>query len=431
MKPISSLTDFAALRSLRNRNYRLFFTGQGTSMVGTWMQQLAVSWLVYRMTGSAMLLGLTAFSGRIPSFLLAPFAGVLADRVNRRRLLVLTQSLAMLQAFSLTALVLMRTATVWQIIGLSAFLGLVNAFDIPTRQAFIVDMLEKKEDLGNAIALNSSLVNATRLLGPAIAGILIAAVGEGVCFLINGFSYMAVIIALLMMKMGGPAEGKKKMERPAAGKNGFLRELKEGFSYAFGFSPIRSILLLLALMSFLGMPYQVLMPIFAGSVLKGGPHTLGFLMGASGLGSLAGAVYLASRKGAPRLGAMTPASAAVFSAGIMSFSFSRMLWLSLPLMAVTGFGMMVQIASSNMVLQIVVDDRKRGRVMSLFSMAFIGMLPLGSLLAGVLANRIGAPLTLLGCGIGCFAGSILFSIKLPALKRELAPVYRQKSSAVS
>ncbi len=423
MRPISSLANFAALRSLKNRNYRLFFIGQGTSLVGTWMQQIAMSWLVYRMTGSALLLGVTAFSGRIPSFLLAPFAGVLADRVNRRRLLVVTQSLSMLQAFCVAALVLMRAITIWEIIMLSALIGCINAFDIPTRQAFVVEMVEKKEDLGNAIALNSSLVNAARLVGPSIAGILIAAVGEGVCFLINGISFMAVIAALLAMKTSGPA-------MRARAKNGFLRELGEGFSYAFGFSPIRSILLLLALMSLMGMPYQVLMPIFAGGLLQGGPHTLGFLMGASGFGALTGAAFLASRKGTPRLGAITPVSAALFGAGLMAFSGSRLLWLSLPLMAVTGFGMMVQIASSNMVLQSIVDDRKRGRVMSLFAMAFMGMLPFGSLMEGALANRIGAPLTLFACGLCCLLGAIPFSIRLPALKKELAPVYERNNGAL-
>ena len=409
----------AALRSLKNRNYRFFFVGQGISLIGTWMQQIAMSWLVYRLTGSALLLGVVGFSGQIPSFVLAPVAGVLADRSNKRRVLVITQTLAMLQAFGLSALVLTRSITVWQIVPLSVFLGCVNAFDITTRQAFVVEMLEKKEDLGNAIALNSSLVNGARLIGPAIAGVLIAAVGEGVCFLLNGISYIAAIAALIAMKIERPAA-------PMAARNGFMRDLYEGFSYAFGFSPIRSILLLLALVSFMGTPYQVLMPIFAGGILKGGPHTLGFLMGASGLGALAGAVFLASRKSSPRLGMITPLAGALFGLGLMVFSRSRLLWLSLPLMSVTGFGMMVQMASSNMVLQSIVDDGKRGRVMSLFAMAFLGMAPFGSLVAGGLASRLGAPYTLFLCGAGCVAGSLLFSSRLPSLKKELAPVYGQK-----
>ncbi|MDA8326274.1 MAG: MFS transporter [Nitrospiraceae bacterium] len=414
--------DFAVLRSLKNRNYRLFFVGQGVSLIGTWMQQIAMSWLVYRLTGSALLLGVVGFSGRIPSFLLAPVAGVLADRWNRRRLLVVTQSLAMLQAFCLSALILTKTITIWQLIMFSVILGCVNSFDIPTRQAFVVEMLEKKEDLGNAIALNSSLVNGARLIGPAIAGILIAAVGEGICFLLNGISYIAVIAALLMMGIRKPAA-------QAQAKKGFMHELREGFSYAFGFSPIRHILLLLALMSFMGMPYQVLMPIFAGGILKGGPHTLGFLMGASGLGALGGAVFLASRKSSPRLGMTTPLAAAVFGVGLMVFSQSRLLWLSLPVISVAGFGMMVQMASSNMILQSIVDDRRRGRVMSLFTMAFMGMVPFGSLLAGWLASRIGAPSTLFASGFCCVAGALLFSTRLPALKKELAPVYEQKGIA--
>ncbi len=411
--------DFPVLRSLKNRNYRLFFVGQGVSLVGTWMQQIAMSWLVYRLTGSALLLGVVGFSGQLPSFLLAPVAGVLADRWNRHRVIVITQTLSMLQAFCLAALVLTRSVTIWHIIPLSIFLGCVNAFDITTRQAFVVEMLEKKEDLGNAIALNSSLVNGARIIGPSVAGILIAAVGEGVCFLLNGISYMAVIAALLMMKIRKPV-------MPARAKNGFMRELHEGFSFAFGFAPIKSILLLLALVSFMGVPYQVLMPIFAGSILGGGPHTLGFLMGASGLGALGGAVFLASRKGSPRLGKTTPMAAAIFGLGLMVFSRSRLLWLSLPVISIAGFGMMVQMASSNMVLQSIVDDRRRGRVMSLFTMAFMGMAPFGSLAAGGLANRIGAPSTLLASGFCCVAGSLVFSSRLPSLKKELAPVYERR-----
>ncbi|MDA8091286.1 MAG: MFS transporter [Nitrospiraceae bacterium] len=410
--------DIALFRSLRHRNYRLFFTGQGISLVGTWMQQIAMSWLVYRMSGSALLLGVVAFSGRIPTLLLGPFAGVLADRVNKHRLIVITQTLSMIQAFVLSALVLTGTVAIWQVIALSFILGCVNAFDIPIRQAFVVDMIERKEDLGNAIALNSSLVNGARLVGPAIAGILIAALGEGLCFLVNGISYLAVIIALLMMKMGKPVI--------KAGEKHFIRELAEGFSYAFGFSPIKSILLLLALMSFLGMPYQVLMPIFAGKVLHGGPHTLGFLMGASGLGALAGAIFLASRKDTVQLGMITPLAAAIFGIGLMAFSGSRVLWLSMPLISLAGFGMMVQMASSNMVLQNIVEDSKRGRVMALFTMAFMGMTPFGSLTAGWLASRIGAPYTTFISGVCCVLGSLVFSIRLPSLKEKLAPVYEKK-----
>ncbi len=411
----------AAFRSLDHRNYRLFFAGQGISLIGTWMQQLAMSWLVYRMTGSALLLGVVGFAGQIPSFVLAPFAGVLADRWNRRRALVITQTLSMLQAFALAALVLTKTISVWQIILLGIGLGCVNAFDITTRQAFVPDMLEKKEDLGNAIALNSSLFNGARLIGPAVAGILIALVGEGMCFLLNGVSYIAVIAALLMMKL----------ERPPlrTEKEGFISGISQGFSYVSGFAPIRSILLLLALIGFTGMPYAVLMPLFAGKVLHGGPHTLGFLMAASGMGALGGTIFLASKKDALRLGMMTPISGAVFGMGLMAFAYSHFLWLSLLLMAVTGFGIMVQMASSNIVLQNVVDDDKRGRVMSFFAMAVLGAVPFGSLLAGGLAGRIGAPATLFVCGACCVLGSLAFSSRLSSLQEELEPLYGPKEPA--
>ncbi len=410
--------SLVAFRSLKHRNYRLFFAGQGISLIGTWMQQIAMSWLVYQMTHSALLLGVVGFSGQIPSFLLAPFAGVLADRWNRRRVLVITQTLSMLQAFALAALVLTKTVSVRHIIPLSILLGCVNAFDITTRQAFVPDMLEKREDLGNAIALNSSLFNGARLIGPAFAGILIALVGEGMCFLLNGVSYLAVIAALLMMKI------EKAPER--AQKEGFMSEIAQGFSYVFSFTPIKSILLLLALISFTGVPYQVLMPMFAGNVLHGGAHTLGFLMAASGLGALGGTIFLASRKNALRLGMTTPVAGAVFGLGLMAFSRSHLLWLSMLLMSITGFGIMVQMASSNMVLQNIVEDGKRGRVMSFFAMAFMGTAPFGSLLAGGLAGRIGAPATLFVCGLCCVLGSLAFSSRLPSLKEELEPVYGQR-----
>ncbi|MGD1074814.1 MAG: MFS transporter [Thermodesulfovibrionales bacterium] len=410
----------AAFRSLKHKNYRLFFAGQGISLIGTWMQQIAMSWLVYRITHSALLLGLVGFAGQIPSFLLAPFAGVLADRWNKRRVLVITQTLSMLQAFALAALVLTKTVSIWHIIPLGILLGCVNAFDIITRQAFVPDMLEKKEDLGNAIALNSSLFNGARLIGPAFAGVLIALVGEGMCFLLNGISYLAVIVALILMKI------ERVPER--AEKEGFMSEIAQGFSYVFSFTPIKSILLLLALISFTGVPSQVLMPMFAGSILHGGPHTLGFLMAASGLGALGGTIFLASRKRALRLGMTTPVAGAVFGIGLMTFSLSHFLWLSLLLMSVAGFGIMVQMASSNMVLQNIVEDGKRGRVMSFFAMAFMGTAPFGSLLAGALAGRIGAPATLFLCGACCVLGSLAFARRLPSLQEELAPIYVQKEN---
>ncbi|MBU2497934.1 MAG: MFS transporter [Proteobacteria bacterium] len=403
------------IRALRHRNYRLFFGGQSISLIGTWMQRIALSWLVYRLTNSPFLLGFVGFAGQIPTFLLAPFAGVLADRYNRQRLLVLTQILATVQAFTLALLVLTGAVLVWHIVVLSVVLGVVNAFDMPTRQAFVMEMVEEKEDLANAIALNSSMVNSARLLGPSIAGVLIAAVGEGTCFLINGISYLPVIAALLAMTFR-PRDSKP---RPLQVWQG----LKDGIIYASGFAPIRAILLLLALVSLMGMPYVVLMPVFAKDILHGGPHTLGFLMGGSGMGALGGALYLASRKTVLGLGKKMVMASGMFGIGLIAFSLSRVLWISLVLMLITGFGQMVEMASSNTILQTIVEDDKRGRVMSFFAMAFMGMAPFGSLLAGFLASKIGAPGTLLIGGTACLLGAALFSHRLPALREMVRPIY--------
>jgi len=329
------------LRALRHRNYRLFFMGQGISLVGTWMQMIAMSWLVYRLTGSAFLLGIVAFAANIPIFLIAPFAGILADRWNRHRMLVIIQTLAMIQAFILAALVLADVITTWEVIVLSVFSGLVNAFDMPVRQAFVVEMIEDQRDLSNAIALNSSMFNGARLVGPSIAGLLIAAVGEGWCFLLNGLSYIAVIIALLAMKPTPRPSGHKSIR--------VLDTLTEGFRYSFGFPPIRAMLLLLALISLIGMPYTVLMPILAKNILHGDAHTLGFLVGASGIGALIGAIYLASRKNVRGLGRLIAVSAAIFGVGLIALSLSREIWLSLLLMTIPGFGMIVHMAASNTV----------------------------------------------------------------------------------
>jgi MFS family permease len=405
-------------RALRSRNYRLFFGGQSISLIGTWMQQIAVSWLVYRLTNSAFLLGVVGFAGQIPTSLLAPLAGVCADRLNRHRMLIVTQTLAMVQALLLALLVLTRTVTVWQIIAISVFLGLVNAFDMPVRQAFIVDMIEKREDLGNAIALNSTMFNGARLLGPSIAGILIASLGEGICFLLNGISYVPVIAALSAMTI---APRTRTVERAH-----IARELSEAFAYAFGFAPIRSILLLLGLVSLIGMPYTTLMPVFAKDVYHGGAHTLGFLVGASGIGALAGTMYLASKASVRGLGKLIAGSAILFGIGLIAFSLSRALWCSMLLMLLTGFGMVVHFASSNTVLQTIVDDDKRGRVMSLFTMTVMGAAPFGSLLAGGLASRMGAPATLLLCGICCVSGSLLFIRALPSWREMVRPIYVRK-----
>ncbi len=403
------------LRALRHRNYRLFFGGQSVSLIGTWMTRLATSWLVYRLTHSALLLGVVSFAGQIPTFLLAPFAGVWVDRWNRHRVLLVTQVLAMLQSFALAGLALANIITVWDILWLSVFQGLINAFDMPARQAFVVQMVEDRRDLGNAIALNSSMVNMARLIGPSIAGMLIAAVGEGYCFLIDGISYVAVIASLLLMKI-------TELPRTRAARSTFA-ELRDGWNYVSGFAPIRSILLLLGLISLMGMPYTVLMPIFAGTILGGGPHTLGFLMAAVGVGALVGAFHLAARRSVLGLGRVTAISAAIFGAGLVAFSHSRWLPLSLILMFVVGLGMMTQMASSNTILQTIVQEDKRGRVMSYYAMAFTGMAPFGSLLAGTVAHRIGAPDTLLITGACCIAGAIWFARELPEIRRLVRPIY--------
>jgi len=406
------------LRALRHRNYRLFFFGQSISLIGTWMQQIAMSWLVYRLTSSAFLLGLVSFAANVPILLVAPFAGILADRWNRHRMLVIIQILAMVQALILAALVLTDSITIWEIMVLGVFLGVINAFDMPVRQTYVVEMIEHREDLSNAIALNSSMFNIARLVGPSIAGILIAAVGEGYCFLLNGLSYIAVIVALLAMR---PAV--QKIETVSAP---IWPGLKEGFQYSFGFPPIRSLLLLLSLVSIIGMPYTVLMPVMAKSVLHGGSHTLGFLVGASGVGALIGAIYLASRRSVRGLGKLIPTSAVIFGVGLITLSLSRQVWLSLVFMLITGFGMIVQMASTNTVLQTIVDDDKRGRVMGLYTMSIRGVAPFGSLLAGIIASAIGTPQTLLIGGLFCIAGGLFFARNLESWRSLVRPIYVRK-----
>ncbi len=402
-------------RALRHRNYRLFFAGQSLSLIGTWMTRIAVSWLVYRLTHSALLLGLVSFTGQIPTFILAPLAGVWVDRWNRHRVLVVTQGLAMIQSGLLAAFALSGTITVTHIVLLSIFQGLINAVDMPARQAFLVELVDDREDLPNAIALNSSMVNAARLVGPSVAGVLIAGVGEGWCFFIDAVSYLAVIASLLVMRLA--------IVPPRAKTTHVLAELREGFHYVTSSAPIRSILLLLALVSLMGMPYTVLMPIVVTNVLHGGPHTLGFLMAASGFGALLGAIYLASRRTVLGLGRLIPLSAATFGIGLVAFSFSRTFWLSLALMPPVGMAMMVQMASSNTILQTIVDEDKRGRVMSFYAMAFFGSVPLGSLLAGSLASRAGAPITILIGGAVCIVGAGLFLRGLPELRQAIRPIY--------
>jgi len=402
-------------RSLQYRNFRLFFGGQSISLIGTWIQQIATPWLVYHLTGSVFLLGVVGFAGQIPTFLISPFAGVMTDRWNRYHILITTQILSMIQALLMALLFFTGVIKIWQIILLSLLLGCINACDTPARQSFFIEMVEKKKYLANAIALNSSMVNAARLLGPSIAGMLIAFTNEGICFLINGISYIFVIASLLSMKIV-PRKMINKDTR-------VLQELKEGFSYVFDFAPVKYIILMLGLVSLMGMPFSVLMPVFAKVIFHGGSHTFGFLMGASGIGALSAALYLASRKNVLGLFKRIPLAAGIFGLGLITFSFSRFYLLSLGLMVMTGFGMMFQLASSNTILQTIVDDDKRGRVMSFYTMAFMGTAPFGSLLAGGLARIIGAPYTILIGGISIILGASIFAYKLPELRKMIRSVY--------
>jgi len=396
------------LRAFNHRNYRLFFGGQAISLIGTWMQQVAMSWLVYRLTNSTFLLGVVGFTGQVPIFLFASLAGVFADRHNRHRILIVTQILSMVQALTLAFLTLGGFITVWHIIVLSILLGLINAFDMPARQSFVIEIVEQREDLGNAIALNSFMFNGARLIGPSLAGILIALTGEGTCFLLNGISFFTIILALLAMQVPLRERGK--------GIEHFWKGLWEGYAYAFTIAPIRSILLYLALISFLVMPYSVLMPFFARDYLHGGPHTLGFLMAASGTGALAGAVYLAMRKTIRGLERIIVVASVTFGLGLIAFAFSRVLALSLATLFFIGFGMIIQMASCNTILQTIVQEDMRGRVMSLFAVAMVGMAPFGSLFAGFLSSRIGPPHTLVISGCICILGALAFTRQFPRMR---------------
>jgi MFS family permease len=398
----------STFRALKHRNFRLFFSGQFISLTGTWMQSVAQSWLVYRLTGSVVLLGFISFASQIPVFLLAPIGGAVADRHNRRKILLITQTLAMIFAFILSILTLTGTIQVWHLFVIAACFGVANAFDIPTRQSFVVDMVGR-EDLLNAIALNSSMFNGARIVGPAIAGILVAAVGEGWCFFLNSLSYIAVLTGFLLMKV-------QHVSRPKSGST--LSNIAEGFGFVIKTPPIRALLLLLGLISLMGMPYAVLMPIFADKILGGGSSTLGFLMGASGTGALIAALVLASRKSVFGLGKWVAVASGCFGVAIILFSFSKIFWLSAILLVPVGFSMMTQMSSSNTLIQAMVPDELRGRVMSVYSMMFMGMAPLGALMAGSLASAIGAPETVALGGAVCIVGAIIFSLHLPKLQTE-------------
>jgi MFS family permease len=405
-------------RALRHRNYRLFFSGQTVSLVGTWITRIATSWLVYRLTHSVFLLGVVGFFGQIPTLVLAPFAGVLVDRWNRHRILLVTQVLSMLQSAALAALTFSGIITVSDILVLQVVQGVINAFDTPARQAFVVEMVSDRADLPNAIALNSSMVNASRIIGPSIGGVLIAIAGEGWCFALDAISYFAVIASLMAMRL------ERMPERTTETR--LIDEMRSGLSYVSRFPPVRESLILLALVATMGMPYTVLMPAIAANVLHGGPHTLGYLMTASGLGALGGAFYLASRRSVLGLGRAIVAATAAFGAGLVAFSFSRWLWLSLLVLPVVGGGMMVEMASTNTILQTIVKDEMRGRVMSFYTMAFLGTAPLGSLLAGVVADHIGPMKTITLGGIACLIAAAVFAVRLPSLRAHVRPIYVER-----
>jgi len=405
-----------AWRALRHRNFRLFFGGQSISLIGTWMTRIATSWLVFRLTGSALLLGTVSFSGQIPTFIFAPFAGVWVDRLDRRQVLVWTQALSMAQSLALAGLTLSHHITMSWVLALSVMQGIINAFDMPGRQAFMVQMVEDRRDLSNAIAINSSMVNAARLVGPSLAGMLIAVSSEGWCFLVDGISYIAVIVSLLMMQIHATAIKRKVTST--------LTDMKVGLTYVSESVPVRTILLLFAIVSLMGMPFVVLMPIFAARVLHGGPHTLGFLMGAMGVGALISALALAARKSVRGLVRMIPLAALVFGVGLIGFGLSRVFWLSLIMVMIAGMGMMQGMAGSNTIIQTLVPEDKRGRVMSYYTMAFVGMAPFGSLLAGSLANAIGAPWTVIVNCAAVIAGAAWFWTQLPAVRRDIRPIYQ-------
>jgi MFS family permease len=405
-------------RALHHRNYRLFFAGQSVSLVGTWLTRVATSWLVYRLTKSELLLGVTGFAGQIPLLILAPFAGVYVDRWNRHRVLVITQILSAVQSLVLAILALMNAITVAEVIGLQVVQGVINAFDTPARQAFVVEMVTDRADLPNAIALNSAMFNASRIVGPSVAGIIIAIVGEGWCFMIDAISYVAVIASLLAMNV--PA---RAIVRSGAR---MLQELQSGFRYVYGFAPVRELLINVAIISLIGMPYAVFMPVFASTVLHGGAHTLGLLMTSVGVGALIGTAYLASRHTVVGLGKVIVGATMLLSVGLIVFSLSHSTWLSLLVLPLVGAGMMLQSSSSNTILQTLVSEDLRGRVMAFYSVAVLGTQPIGSLIAGVVADRIGAPRTILIGAVGCAVAGTWFAFRRPMLAQYVRPIYIER-----
>ncbi len=404
------------VRALRYRNYRLFFGGQVISLVGNWMTMTATSWLVYRLTGSAKMLGLVGFAGQLPSVLLTPIAGVAVDRWNQHRLLIVTQVLSMLQSFALAAFVFSGRMTIPALIALNVIQGLINAYDMPCRQSFVISLIEDRNDLGNAIAMNSSMFNLARIVGPAVAGVVIAAAGEGWCFTFDGLSFLAVLFALIAMKVA------PRPPRPAATKSAG-GELLEAWRYVAASIPIRTIIGLLAAVCLVGVPYAVLIPIYAGRILGGGPHTLGWLMTSSGVGALLAALWLASLRSITTLGRAILASTLGFAASLAAFGFCRIPWLSCVLLLFAGFAFMLMMAASNTIIQTIVDEDKRGRVMSFLMLAILGTAPLGSLLVGLLADRIGAPRTVVLEGACVLAIAAWFSRNLDEFHAAVRPHY--------
>jgi MFS family permease len=410
----------ATLRALGYRNFRLFFGGQLISLIGTWMQNIAQAWLVYRLSGSSVQLGAVSFAGQIPILFLSPLGGIVADRYSKRRVVISTQIASMLLAFALAGLTLTKTIQVWHVFVLASLLGVVNAFDIPTRQAFQVEMVGKA-DLMNAIALNSSLFNASRVIGPAIAGILVAMIGEGWCFFVNAVSYIAVITGLLMMTV--------EEREPGAPGASALADVAEGFRFVVRNLPVRAVLTLLGVVSLTGMPYMVLMPIFADRILHGGPRALGWLMGFAGMGALAGALRLASRTELKGLNRWLPRASFAFGVTLIGFAWSHAFWLSALILLPAGFAMMIEMGSSNTLLQSMVPDELRGRVMSVYSMVFMGMAPFGALLSGVAADRFGAPWTVTGSGVFCMLAATVYWTQLKRIRepaRQLIAAQRDR-----
>jgi len=397
----------------KNRNLQLYFSGQVISLIGTWMQQMALSWLIYRLTNSPFMLGLVGFTSQAPSLLVTPFAGIIADRTNRHRLLITTQTLAMVQAALLAVLVLSGHTQLWQLVALSAVLGIITAFDMPTRQTFMFDMLDDKEQLASAIGISSAINTATRLVGPFLAGLFVAWAGEGVCFLANAISYVAVIVALLFVK--------SNQRRKTPSQESALSQLKEGFAYAMGFTPIRDLIMLLALLGLFAMPFAILMPAFAKDVFHGNASTLGFLSGSSGAGSVVGALFLASRKGTRALSRWITIGCVVFGLGLIAFGSSSLLPLSLVVVAIIGFAAMLVMAGSITVIQTIVDEDKRGRVMSLVVMAFMGLSPFGCMAAGALANVIGVGKTVVATGIFTVIVAVVFCTRILRIHLQVTP----------